>query len=453
MTIPNYQFVCPFWIIPMHRKNYMKDKEIQRCLTSRRKDMKIGIIGAGAAGLAALKHSLDEHHNCEVFEQTGLIGGTWNYTDKTGSDEYGLPIHTSMYQGLRTNLPKELMQFEGFPFSKPDHSYVTQPEVLQYIHDYAAHFNLLPHIKFFKHVLKVSPLEKGRWSVDVKDLESKTVDTKEFDAIVVCIGNFSVPSIPTFPGLENFQGTTIHSHDFRKSDVYKNRKVLVIGSGSSGIDISRLVKEVADTVIICHRSPINPIVPLPDGIQRKTGIQEFRQHSVLFSDGSEATIDDVILCTGYKYSYPFLCKECSMEVEGRWVKYLYKQIMNINHPTMAFIGIPFRTFPFVLFGIQIRFFLAYLNGNFSVTKKEMLEDLQKHMETRNNSDHSHLLGIEQRDYLDDLATTANIKKIPPVYSKMYRYVHDIGKGKIHWSYKIINDEEFIVVDDNQKTSS
>lgn len=414
--------------------------------------MKICIIGAGAAGLAALKHCLDDHHSCEVFEQTGSIGGTWNYTDKTGSDDYGLPIHSSMYQGLRTNLPKELMQLEGFSFSKPDHSYVTQPDVLQYINDYAAHFNLLAHIKFFKHVLKVSPLEKGRWSVEVQDLKLKTIDTKEFDAMFVCIGSFSVPSIPTFPGLENFQGTVIHSHDYRKSDVYEKRKVLVIGSGPSGIDISRLVKEVTDTVIICHRSPLHPICSLPSDVQRKTGIQEFRQHSVLFSDGSEATIDDVILCTGYKYSYPFLCKECSIEVDGQWVKYLYKQVININHPTMAFIGIPYRIFPFVLFGIQIRFFLAYLNGNFSVTKSEMLEDLHKHMGKQNNSVRPHCLGIEQGEYMEDLAKTANIKSVPPVYSKLYKYIQSTGKGKIHWSYKIINDEEFIVIEDSYKTS-
>lgn len=63
--------------------------------------MKIAIIGGGAAGLAALRHSKDEGHDCVAYEKSGNVGGTWNYTDRTGVDEYGLPIHSSMYYGLR----------------------------------------------------------------------------------------------------------------------------------------------------------------------------------------------------------------------------------------------------------------------------------------------------------------------------------------------------------------
>lgn len=63
--------------------------------------MKIAIIGAGAAGLAALRHGLKQGHDCTVFEQTSHIGGTWNYTDLVNVDENGLPVHSSMYQGLK----------------------------------------------------------------------------------------------------------------------------------------------------------------------------------------------------------------------------------------------------------------------------------------------------------------------------------------------------------------
>lgn len=62
--------------------------------------MKIAIIGAGASGLAALRHSLEEGFECEVYEQTDQIGGTWVYTDEITLDCYGLPIHSSMYSGL-----------------------------------------------------------------------------------------------------------------------------------------------------------------------------------------------------------------------------------------------------------------------------------------------------------------------------------------------------------------
>lgn len=52
---------------------------------------------------------------------------------------------------------------------------------------------------------------------------------------------------------------------------------------------------------------------------------------------------DFFKFSGYKYSYPFLDKNTRMLVEDNHVRPLFKQIINIEHPTMAFIGIPFST--------------------------------------------------------------------------------------------------------------
>lgn len=63
--------------------------------------MKVAVIGAGTAGLSAAKHSLANGFEVVVFEQARQVGGTWVYTDNTGADEFGLDVHTSMYQGLQ----------------------------------------------------------------------------------------------------------------------------------------------------------------------------------------------------------------------------------------------------------------------------------------------------------------------------------------------------------------
>lgn len=63
--------------------------------------MKIAVIGAGAAGLCAIRHAIEKGFICDCFEQTNKIGGTWNYSDLVGRDENGLPVHSSMYRGLR----------------------------------------------------------------------------------------------------------------------------------------------------------------------------------------------------------------------------------------------------------------------------------------------------------------------------------------------------------------
>lgn len=63
--------------------------------------MKIGIIGAGIAGLCALKLALEEGHQCITLERNDYIGGAWQFVEKTGIDDHGLPITSSMYESLR----------------------------------------------------------------------------------------------------------------------------------------------------------------------------------------------------------------------------------------------------------------------------------------------------------------------------------------------------------------
>lgn len=61
---------------------------------------KIAIIGGGPSGLCAAKNSLDYKYSVTLYEQTTQIGGTWVYTDRTGTEENGLPIHSCVYKNL-----------------------------------------------------------------------------------------------------------------------------------------------------------------------------------------------------------------------------------------------------------------------------------------------------------------------------------------------------------------
>lgn len=63
--------------------------------------MHICVIGAGTAGLCAAKTALQHGLKVTVFELSKQVGGTWVYSDNVGKDEFGLDVHTSMYQGLQ----------------------------------------------------------------------------------------------------------------------------------------------------------------------------------------------------------------------------------------------------------------------------------------------------------------------------------------------------------------
>ena len=73
--------------------------------------LRVAVIGAGAAGLVALRHLRDDLDTFQpvAFEQTTHVGGTWVYTDDIGIDSTtGRPVHSSMYRNLHVNIPKEV---------------------------------------------------------------------------------------------------------------------------------------------------------------------------------------------------------------------------------------------------------------------------------------------------------------------------------------------------------
>jgi hypothetical protein len=133
---------------------------------------KVAIIGAGAAGLAAareLKKDFDVH----VLEQAGDVGGVWQYTDdveeslidpllSTSKPDAGrVKVHSSMYRSLRTNLPREVMQYSDYPFSSnfSPLRYPHHTAVLAYLQAFARDQQLLPLVRFHRRVVSVERIQ------------------------------------------------------------------------------------------------------------------------------------------------------------------------------------------------------------------------------------------------------------------------------------------------------
>lgn len=413
--------------------------------------MKVCVIGAGAAGLCAIKQGIS--FGCEViaFEQTDKIGGTWVYTDEVGIDSHGLAVHSSMYQGLHTNLPKEMMGFPDFPFRGQEKSYVEALDVLRYLQSYAHEFNIQANIKFSCHVLRVRPMLDDTWEVIVNNLISDKYETYMFDVVLVCNGHYSTPNMPKFNGQNFFKGRQMHSHDYRRPEPFKNETVLVIGAGPSGTDISQEISKYALRILWSNHSKRHKIASKWNVIQ-KPDVASFSESGVTFVDGTSEEIQTVVYCTGYNFNFPFVSMDCNIGFYNNYVQPLYKHCVNINRPSMAIIGLPPQACPFQMFDLQVRFCLTFMTGRKQYpTRDEMLKDTEKDMNERWNRglNHrkAHSLGMHIQDqYYTDLASIAQIKPIKPVVIKLYNQSwHDRTNDlETYRSYKftILNDDNF-----------
>ncbi|XP_047118134.1 flavin-containing monooxygenase FMO GS-OX5 isoform X1 [Schistocerca piceifrons] len=414
--------------------------------------MRIAIVGAGAAGLASARHvQASENHSCVVFERSTHIGGTWVYTEEVGIASDGLPVHTSMYQNLRTNLPKEVMGFPDFPIPHREESYLPAKDILQFLNDYADHFGLRKHIKFQHVVTLVNPRDVV-WDVTVKNLASGEETVHEFDAVMVCNGHYFLPFVPSLPGSEKFRGRQTHSHDYRVPSLFKGRRVVVVGAGPSGMDLTLDISSQAELVILSHHFKEKIDTKFPDNVFQKPEIVSLGEESVTFADGSTYKVDDVFYCTGYQYSFPFLSEKCNVKVEDNRVQPLFKHTIHIDYPTLCFIGLPFYVCAFSLFDLQARFFLSLLDGGWQLPSREqMLRDTEAEAAERAAAGlcgrQFHMMGERQGRFYRELAAVGRVAPLPPVLAKLHdessrRFLEDLP-GYRRDVYRLLDDHSYV----------
>ncbi|KAF4120882.1 Flavin-binding monooxygenase-like [Geosmithia morbida] len=324
----------------------------------------VAVIGAGPCGLAAAKYLVAERKftKIEIFEQRDTVGGVWAYSplnivdnnftiprtepsqdpdtavkvEGKGAPEFVSPV----YESLETNIPHVLMNYSDQKF--PDESALFPPHaaVKEYLEAYAA--SLKPVLSLSTQVLNAAKVNDGtqsRWEIEVLDLVSGTRRKSFFDAIFVASGHYNDPFIPDIAGLADF------------SKAYPRSKVVVVGNSASGIDLSIQISSVAQRpVVVSEKAASNTTSDENTELKMAPEIVQFvpNGRTLHFSDGTEeSNVDSVVFCTGYFYTYPFL-RSLSPPVTstGSHVQHLYEQILYIDDPTIAFIGVPQRIVPF-----------------------------------------------------------------------------------------------------------
>ncbi len=340
--------------------------------------MRVAVIGAGPSGLAQLRAFQSAAAKGETipevvcFEKQDNWGGLWNYTWRTGLDEYGEPVHGSMYRYLWSNGPKEGLEFADYSFEehfgKQIASYPPRAVLFDYIQGRLEKADVRKWIRFRTPVRWVEEdKSSGKFNVTSHDLVNDTQQTEQFDHVVVANGHFSTPNVPHFDGFDSFGGRVLHAHDFRDALEFKDKDVLIIGTSYSAEDIgSQCWKYGCKSVTVSHRTaPMG--YDWPDNWQEVPLLQKMDEDTAHFKDGSSKKVDVVILCTGYQHHFPFMSEALTLRTANRLATAdLYKGVIFTKNPALMYLGMQDQWYTFNMFDAQAWYARDVIMGKITV---------------------------------------------------------------------------------------
>lgn len=170
-----------------------------------------------------------------MLEYRPEIGGQWAY--QAEPDENG-EFQSSMYDGVMLNSCRDTTAFSDFPIDPARHGdYFSHRLMHKYIMDYVDHFGLLKHVSLRTKVLSCTQTEDERWTVKLQQAGHEP-EERTYDILVSATGINTLPVIPDFKDRELFQGEFMHSHYYRRPGRFEGKRVVIIGAGSSAVDIA-----------------------------------------------------------------------------------------------------------------------------------------------------------------------------------------------------------------------
>ncbi|WP_396922018.1 flavin-containing monooxygenase [Mycolicibacterium sp.] len=199
--------------------------------------VRVVIIGAGMAGIATaytLKNA--GFTNFTILEKGSDVGGVW---------------HWNRYPGLTCDVPSQIYQFSFAP--KPDWSHVWAggEEIQRYHREVVDRFDLDAHLRCNTEVTEARyDSTTTSWTVTTRD-----GDTLTADFVICATGVLHHPFVPDIPGMESFQGQIVHTARWQPELVTSDRRVAVIGTGSTGVQVVSALQPGARSLIHFARSP------------------------------------------------------------------------------------------------------------------------------------------------------------------------------------------------------
>jgi cyclohexanone monooxygenase len=201
------------------------------------------VVGAGFTGLYMLHRLRELGLSAVAFEKAPDVGGTWYW---------------NAYPGARCDAESLLYSYSFDPELKQEYTskwperYSAQPAIHDYIRDVADRYDLRRDIRFKSRVTKAAWNEaKGHWAVETA--QGHRVSCRFLVSAVGCLSESQVPDIP---GLNSFQGEWYHTGRWPHREVdFTGRRVVQIGTGSSGVQAAPVIAETAAHLTVLQRTP------------------------------------------------------------------------------------------------------------------------------------------------------------------------------------------------------
>lgn len=199
-------------------------------------DTEVIIIGSGFSGLGlAVKLARSGKRDFLVLERGDDVGGTWR--DNT-------------YPGAACDIQSHLYSYSFRPNPNWSRVYATQPEILAYLKDTATAEGIYPHVRFGENVTSAQWDDaSGVWTVRTGRGTYRT------PALVSAAGHLSDPVYPEIPGIADFAGDLFHSARWDHSVPMEGKRIGVVGTGASAIQIVPEMQKVASSLSVFQRTP------------------------------------------------------------------------------------------------------------------------------------------------------------------------------------------------------
>lgn len=197
----------------------------------------IAIIGSGFGGLAAAvelkRHGLD---NFTIYERATGVGGVWR--DNT-------------YPGAACDVRSPVYSYSFAQEYEWSGHFGTQAEIRDYLEGVVDEFALEPHLRCGTEVTAATfDATDNTWRIEFASGESAVVD-----AVIMATGQLSRPKIPALVGMETFEGPSFHSANWDHSVELTGKRVIVVGSGASAVQIVPAIVDTVAELVVIQRSP------------------------------------------------------------------------------------------------------------------------------------------------------------------------------------------------------